>query len=403
MVSKETLRIVLWMAWTINLLVTSIHCILNFTVFYKLSEASSQVSWSSDNSTGRVAVLLAHTPPALWRSPMAAALMGALLVLGFNVFSCIILLKRSMNRSGPGFGYGFLVAFCFTLSIFCLLCGLVLQGFQKVVSESLESYTSWTQTTTQTYYGAEAFAFITFAELFLFFLALVVFQGAVTEQLGIDKDMANPYSQLDPSLLAQMQASSAVNGMGSQGRSADPNGEPPPQYNSQYNNQFNNATYGGYNNNGGGGNNGNGNNGYNQNNNNNNNNSGGAYGDNQNQNYNNQQPQQQQRQQQQQQQQRLQQQQQQQQGYNQAPAGNGRSEYGYSDAGQQPAPPQAYNPGYGSMQSNFAPGYGQQQDAIGEEAGLIPGDAYSSSTKDFANPQQQQQQQARFQPDSRQL
>lgn len=79
MVSKETLRIVLWMAWTINLvracckyvspsqmgswsvwvklqivdrklthllrtafsrlqLVTSIHCILNFTVFYKLSE-----------------------------------------------------------------------------------------------------------------------------------------------------------------------------------------------------------------------------------------------------------------------------------------------------------------------------------------------------------------------------
>lgn len=44
-----------------------------------------------------------------------------------------------MNRSGPGFGYGFLVAFCFTLSIFCLLCGLVLQGFQKVVSESLES------------------------------------------------------------------------------------------------------------------------------------------------------------------------------------------------------------------------------------------------------------------------
>lgn len=79
MVSKETLRIVLWMAWTINVvrllrkhtllvqmgsasvlgglqnvdcklthllravsphpqLVTSIHCILNFTVFYKLSE-----------------------------------------------------------------------------------------------------------------------------------------------------------------------------------------------------------------------------------------------------------------------------------------------------------------------------------------------------------------------------
>lgn len=47
--------------------------------------------------------------------------------------------RKSINKSGPGFGYGFIVAFCFTLAFFCLLCGLVLDGFQDVVKNQLES------------------------------------------------------------------------------------------------------------------------------------------------------------------------------------------------------------------------------------------------------------------------
>lgn len=41
--------------------------------------------------------------------------------------------RKSINRSGPGFGYGFLVAFCFTLAFFVLLVGLVMDGFRGQV------------------------------------------------------------------------------------------------------------------------------------------------------------------------------------------------------------------------------------------------------------------------------
>ncbi len=41
--------------------------------------------------------------------------------------------RKSINRSGPGFGYGFLVAFCFTLAFFVLLVGLIMDGFRGQV------------------------------------------------------------------------------------------------------------------------------------------------------------------------------------------------------------------------------------------------------------------------------
>lgn len=43
-----------------------------------------------------------------------------------------------MQKGGPGFGYGFVCAFCFTMAFFCLLCGLVLDGFKDTVQDELE-------------------------------------------------------------------------------------------------------------------------------------------------------------------------------------------------------------------------------------------------------------------------
>jgi hypothetical protein len=42
-------------------------------------------------------------------------------------------------RSGPGFGYGFIMAWCFVLSFFCFLCGLVTSGFYPVVTAQLQT------------------------------------------------------------------------------------------------------------------------------------------------------------------------------------------------------------------------------------------------------------------------
>ena len=49
-----------------------------------------------------------------------------------------VMCRKSVQKGGPGFGYGFVCAFCFTLAFFCLLCGLVLDGFKDNVQDQLE-------------------------------------------------------------------------------------------------------------------------------------------------------------------------------------------------------------------------------------------------------------------------
>jgi hypothetical protein len=78
-------------------------------------------------------------------------------------------------------------AMCFTLAFFTLLCGLVLDGFKDVVASELEVKLSgsWSKVNTGQYVGATAFAYVCFVMFMAFFLALVLFQGAVSEQLGM--------------------------------------------------------------------------------------------------------------------------------------------------------------------------------------------------------------------------
>ena len=59
--------------------------------------------------------------------------------------SCLVHIlsyRKSINRAGPGFGYGFIVAFCFCLSFFLLLAGLVMDSFRPAV-KNLANY-DWT-------------------------------------------------------------------------------------------------------------------------------------------------------------------------------------------------------------------------------------------------------------------
>lgn len=51
--------------------------------------------------------------------------------------------SKSIEKRGPGLGYGFVVAMCFTLAFFVLLCGLVLDGFKDVVNSELEVKREW--------------------------------------------------------------------------------------------------------------------------------------------------------------------------------------------------------------------------------------------------------------------
>eukprot|EP00877_Chromochloris_zofingiensis_P002190 jgi/Chrzof1/11972/Cz06g16170.t1 len=156
-------------------LITSIYYILSFS--------------SCNNLVKSYKLLNIEISNEIWRAPVAATLLGGLLVLLFNILSCVILIRKSIDKRGPGFGYGFIVAMCFTVAFFVLLCGLVLDGFKDVVTSELEVKlsTAWSKYNTGEYVATIVFAYMCFVMFILFFFALVIFQSAVSEELGIGK------------------------------------------------------------------------------------------------------------------------------------------------------------------------------------------------------------------------
>jgi hypothetical protein len=131
----------------------------------------------------------------IWRAPIAACALGGLMVVLFNLMAFIVLLRSARKRmgwvacrmmhqpgagqpateaelqhphadasahlstrpcpalsscrksiakkAGAGFGEGFVVAWSFVMAFFCLLAGLVLQGFTTTVDTQLTAGALW--------------------------------------------------------------------------------------------------------------------------------------------------------------------------------------------------------------------------------------------------------------------
>ena len=60
----------------------------------------------------------------------------ALLPLLMCSYGSIIIYRKSINRNGPSFGYGFIMAWSFVMAFYCLLCGLVLDSFSTTALET---------------------------------------------------------------------------------------------------------------------------------------------------------------------------------------------------------------------------------------------------------------------------
>lgn len=190
---SEAQRIALWMAWAIQLLATTIFFILAMIMFGAV--------W---NCTLYLQVQVIHD--AAWRGPLASLLIGGIIVFMFNLISCWILIRKSINRSGPGFGYGFIMSYAFTVAFLALLVALVLDGFQDVVDNQLTQLTGscWTSYDTNTFIATKYFALLCFVVFLVFVAVLIILQGAVKEHLGMGKGgpnrISNPYARLGEAL-----------------------------------------------------------------------------------------------------------------------------------------------------------------------------------------------------------
>ena len=141
-----------------------------------------------------------------WRAPIAATVLGPLMVLVFNVMSCVILIRKSINKSGPSFGYGFIMAWCFMMSFYCLQCGLVLGSFSTTALSQGNGVTGWTQYYTQIYQGTTAMNYVCAAFFMCFFVCLVAFQGGISKHLNMFDSKTDRKRQLELAAIARAQA-----------------------------------------------------------------------------------------------------------------------------------------------------------------------------------------------------
>lgn len=77
---------------------------------------------------------------------------------------------------------------------------MVLDGFKDTVKDQLQVKLAdqWSQYNTGEYLGTIGFAYICFVMFILFFFALIFFQGAVNEELGLPPVKAfNPYAKME--------------------------------------------------------------------------------------------------------------------------------------------------------------------------------------------------------------
>eukprot|EP00877_Chromochloris_zofingiensis_P004026 jgi/Chrzof1/13624/Cz08g04170.t1 len=196
----EAKRICLWSFWVANLLVDAVYVIMSWATADNLAKVSGNLhiaSWKDVQQSGR-----SFISNNIWRAPIAACALGGLMVVLFNLISCIVLIRKSMMKSGPGFGYGFIVAWAFVMSFFTLLCGLIIEGFKDVVVTQLEQQDGWTTVMSGAFKATYGFAYVVCVMFILFFLTLLIFQGAVTRELGIYERMNQHKRLLEMNSLA---------------------------------------------------------------------------------------------------------------------------------------------------------------------------------------------------------
>ncbi|KAF8066379.1 PHD and RING finger domain-containing protein [Scenedesmus sp. PABB004] len=181
-------------------LVDAVYVIMAWATAANLANASGNLhiaTWTDAKSTAR-----AFISNNIWRAPIAACTLGGLMVVLFNLTSCFVLIRKSMTKAGPGFGYGFTVAWAFVMSFFCLLAALVMQGFSSTVDAQLTAAAGWTAVMTGAFRATYVLGYIVAVGFMLFTLILLVFQGAVTRELGIYEQMQQQKRLLEMNAMA---------------------------------------------------------------------------------------------------------------------------------------------------------------------------------------------------------
>lgn len=107
-------RTCIWILWVTTTLITGTYAALSLVTF------SNIYNTYDDEEDDDIAKEL--------RAVLAASFFGSVMVFAFAVFAFLIILGKTIFRTGAGFSYGFITSSAIHMAITSLLCGLVLHG-----------------------------------------------------------------------------------------------------------------------------------------------------------------------------------------------------------------------------------------------------------------------------------
>lgn len=176
-----TYRKTLWWGWIWNALIAFLFTVCGIVVAQKLNK----LDWVTNAATGEVD----ETSEKLVGGLVANISWGIVLNALFLIFSLVVLLRKTIAKTGAGFSYGIIVGSAIHLFFAQCEVAIALDAHDKWLKQSLADSTVWASQDNNTYRGVYVLGFLSSISYLVFAVIMIVCMKAVM------KDSSEPYTE----------------------------------------------------------------------------------------------------------------------------------------------------------------------------------------------------------------
>jgi len=176
-----TYRKTLWWGWIWNALIAFLFTVCGIVVAQKLNK----LDWVTNAATGEVD----ETSQKLVGGLVANISWGIVLNALFLIFSLVVLLRKTIAKTGAGFSYGLIVGSAIHLFFAQCEVAIALDAHDKWLKQTLADSTVWASQDNNTYRGVYVLGFLSSISYLIFAVIMIVCMKAVM------KDSSEPYTE----------------------------------------------------------------------------------------------------------------------------------------------------------------------------------------------------------------
>mmetsp|Transcript_3620 Transcript_3620/g.14779 ORF Transcript_3620/g.14779 Transcript_3620/m.14779 type:complete len:200 (+) Transcript_3620:74-673(+) len=169
-----TYRKTLWWSWIWNALIACLFSGCGIVVAQKLNK----LEWVTNAATGEVD----ETSDKLTGGLVANIAWGIILNALFLIFSLVVLLRKTIAKTGAGFSYGVIVGSAIHMFFAQCEVAIALDSHDKWLKQSLAESTDWASQDNNTYRGMYVLGFVSSVSYLIFAVVMIVCMKAVMKE-----------------------------------------------------------------------------------------------------------------------------------------------------------------------------------------------------------------------------